>query len=66
MKGFDENGFIFYTNYDSRKGQELVCEVDFSIEMNRQFLLGTKPSCIDVFLLAIDVTISEFLIRFNE
>jgi pyridoxine/pyridoxamine 5'-phosphate oxidase len=24
MKGFDENGFKFYTNYDSRKGKDLV------------------------------------------
>lgn len=23
LKGFDENGFVFYTNYDSRKGDEL-------------------------------------------
>ncbi len=23
LKGFDENGFVFYTNYDSRKGREL-------------------------------------------
>jgi pyridoxamine 5'-phosphate oxidase len=23
LKGFDENGFVFYTNYDSRKGSEL-------------------------------------------
>ena len=23
LKGFDENGFIFYTNYESRKGSEL-------------------------------------------
>jgi pyridoxamine 5'-phosphate oxidase len=24
LKGFDERGFIFYTNYDSRKGRELA------------------------------------------
>lgn len=24
LKGFDEKGFIFYTNYDSQKGQELA------------------------------------------
>ena len=23
LKGFNENGFVFYTNYDSRKGKEL-------------------------------------------
>ena len=23
LKGVDERGFIFYTNYDSRKGKEL-------------------------------------------
>src|SRR5499426_1354853 len=23
LKGFDETGFVFYTNYDSRKGNEL-------------------------------------------
>lgn len=23
LKGFDENGFVFYTNYESRKGREL-------------------------------------------
>ena len=24
LKGFDEQGFVFYTNYDSRKGGELA------------------------------------------
>ena len=24
LKGFDENGFVFFTNYDSRKGQDIA------------------------------------------
>ena len=24
LKGFDKRGFMFYTNYQSRKGKELV------------------------------------------
>jgi pyridoxamine 5'-phosphate oxidase len=24
LKGFDENGFVFFTNYESRKGSELI------------------------------------------
>lgn len=24
MKGFDKNGIVFFTNYNSRKGNELV------------------------------------------
>ncbi|CAG2252005.1 PNPO [Mytilus edulis] len=28
MKGFDKNGIVFYTNYNSRKAAELVCLTD--------------------------------------
>lgn len=41
LKGFDENGFIFFTNYESRKGEELkenpyACLVFFWKELERQ------------------------------
>ncbi len=41
LKGFDEKGFVFYTNYDSRKGKHLkknknVALVFFWKEMERQ------------------------------
>jgi pyridoxamine 5'-phosphate oxidase len=41
LKGFDEKGFIFYTNYNSNKGQELAqhphaCLVFFWKELERQ------------------------------
>lgn len=41
LKGFDENGFIFYTNYLSRKGRELAknpnaAMVFFWVELERQ------------------------------
>ncbi|MEJ7586974.1 MAG: pyridoxamine 5'-phosphate oxidase [Ferruginibacter sp.] len=41
LKGFDENGFVFFTNYTSNKGNELannplVCMVFFWKELERQ------------------------------
>lgn len=41
MKGFSERGFLFYTNYDSFKGQQLIenpraCLVFFWKEIHRQ------------------------------
>ena len=41
LKGFDEHGFVFYTNYESRKGRELTGNpfaalVIFWVEMERQ------------------------------
>ena len=26
LKGYDENGFVFYTNYESRKGRDLLVQ----------------------------------------
>ena len=31
LKGYDENGFVFYTNYDSRKGKQIEQNPDVSI-----------------------------------
>ena len=41
LKGYDKNGFVFFTNYDSSKGKELAqhpnaCLVFFWKEMERQ------------------------------
>lgn len=41
LKGFDANGFVFYTNYESRKGLELAanpraCLLFFWAELERQ------------------------------
>jgi pyridoxamine 5'-phosphate oxidase len=41
LKGFDENGFVFFTNYESRKGQEIsknhrVALVFYWKELERQ------------------------------
>lgn len=41
LKGFDERGFVFFTNFESRKGRELAenpwaCLVFYWIELERQ------------------------------
>lgn len=41
LKGYDERGFVFYTNYESRKGRELAANpraalVLFWVELERQ------------------------------
>jgi pyridoxamine 5'-phosphate oxidase len=51
LRGFDERGFVFYTNYDSRKGRELAdnpraAAVLYWKEMERQIRLeGTVVRC---------------------
>ena len=45
LKGFDETGFVFYTNYESRKGQELAANpwaalVFFWAEIERQIRIS--------------------------
>lgn len=52
LKGFDENGFIFYTNYESKKGQELqenpqAALVFFWPELERQVRIEGVVSKID-------------------
>ncbi|MBI5403627.1 MAG: pyridoxamine 5'-phosphate oxidase [Ignavibacteriae bacterium] len=49
LKGFDEKGFIFYTNYESRKGRELeennnASMLFFWVELERQIRLEGKVS----------------------
>lgn len=41
LKGYDENGFVFYTNYNSHKGQEMAANPNVSLvfvwlELQRQ------------------------------
>jgi len=41
LKGFDDNGFVFFTNYDSAKGRDLAahpraCLLFFWVELERQ------------------------------
>lgn len=49
LKGFDEKGFIFYTNYESRKGKELeendnASMLFFWVELERQIRIEGKVS----------------------
>jgi pyridoxamine 5'-phosphate oxidase len=52
MKGYDQKGFTFYTNYDSRKGAELTANPNASvvfpwIAMHRQVVARGKVSRVD-------------------
>lgn len=52
LKGFDENGFVFYTNYDSRKGKMLTANpqaalVFFWPELERQVRIEGVISKVD-------------------
>jgi pyridoxamine 5'-phosphate oxidase len=52
LKGFDSKGFVFYTNYESRKGSELdqnprACLVFYWKELERQVRIEGKVSRID-------------------
>jgi pyridoxamine 5'-phosphate oxidase len=52
LKGFDENGFVFYTNYESKKGQDLVenpqaALVFFWAELQRQVRVEGLVSKVD-------------------
>jgi pyridoxamine 5'-phosphate oxidase len=49
LKGVDERGFIFYTNYDSRKGQELADNANAALtfywqNLERQVCIAGKVS----------------------
>jgi len=52
LKGFDENGFVFFTNYESKKGQELIenpqaALVFFWAELERQVRIEGVVSKVD-------------------
>ncbi len=47
LKGYDSNGFVFFTNYNSRKGQHLAqnnqaCLLFFWKELERQVIISGK------------------------
>ena len=52
LKGFDENGFIFFTNYESKKGRDLIenpqaALVFFWAELERQVRIEGVVSKVD-------------------
>jgi len=53
LKGFDERGFVFFTNYESQKGHELSANpraalVCYWIELERQVRINGGVSCVSV------------------
>lgn len=53
LKGFDERGFVFYTNYESRKGRELgenpyAALVFFWVELERQVRIEGRVERVSV------------------
>ena len=49
LKGFDEHGFVFFTNYESQKGRELLANpqaalVCYWIELERQVRISGRVS----------------------
>jgi pyridoxamine 5'-phosphate oxidase len=53
LKGLDERGFVFFTNYESQKGRELSANpqaalVCYWIELERQVRINGRASCVSV------------------
>jgi pyridoxamine 5'-phosphate oxidase len=53
LKGLDERGFVFFTNYESQKGRELSANpqaalVCYWIELERQVRINGQVSCVSV------------------
>ena len=44
LKGVDENGFVFYTNYTSRKAMELEVVAE-GVETARQYKIVRRLGC---------------------
>jgi hypothetical protein len=58
MKGFDEHGFRFYTNFNSRKGKELVSDNKWH-DHRSIGVAGSQSTGGHVFLLANNVEIGQ-------